>query len=296
MCVCVFVCFGDGGGRAKRRHPLARSLDPCPSHPTIHPPTHLASRPCTHSPYLSPCHPPPLSQDTHDSFDRLPEKVCFQMNDTHPTIAVAELQRLLVDVYGLDWDRAWGISTKTLAYTNHTCVLQSGVCVGGCGWGGGAGRGASAPRPWLACANHCAWVRSNPPAPPPQRDARGAREVACARAGQAAAAAHGDHRAHQQRVAGLGQGARGGGQRRASPWRARGDGKQARRPRLPPPARSASTLPTPTHPPTNLTHPRSLLLCSRTWHPRLPPTPLCTPRSLLTRTTSPPPPLSPSPR
>ena len=264
MCVCVFVCFGDGGGRAKRRHPLARSLDPCPSHPTIHPPTHLASRPCTHSPYLSPCHPPPLSQDTHDSFDRLPEKVCFQMNDTHPTIAVAELQRLLVDVYGLDWDRAWGISTKTLAYTNHTCVLQSGVCVGGCGWGGGTGRGASAPRPWLACANHCAWVRSNPPAPPPQRDARGAREVACARAGQAAAAAHGDHRAHQQRVAGLGQGARGGG---SDVPRLGALGEMASRHgarACPPPlGLHPPSPPRPIHPPTSHTHALSCCAAAR---------------------------------
>jgi starch phosphorylase len=47
-----------------------------------------------------------------NNFDLLPEKAVFQLNDTHPTIAVAELTRLLVDVEGLAWDKAWGIVTK----------------------------------------------------------------------------------------------------------------------------------------------------------------------------------------
>ena len=48
----------------------------------------------------------------HSSMKDLPSKACFQMNDTHPTIAVAELMRLLIDQEGLDWDAAWGITTK----------------------------------------------------------------------------------------------------------------------------------------------------------------------------------------
>ena len=48
----------------------------------------------------------------HSDFSELPSKACFQMNDTHPTIAVAELMRLLIDQEGLDWDKAWGIVTK----------------------------------------------------------------------------------------------------------------------------------------------------------------------------------------
>lgn len=49
------------------------------------------------------------------NWDLLPEKACFQLNDTHPTIAVAELMRLLVDVEGLEWDKAWGLTTKVSA-------------------------------------------------------------------------------------------------------------------------------------------------------------------------------------
>ena len=48
----------------------------------------------------------------HSDFAELPNKAVFQMNDTHPTIAVAELMRLLIDQEGLDWDKAWGITTK----------------------------------------------------------------------------------------------------------------------------------------------------------------------------------------
>jgi starch phosphorylase len=53
------------------------------------------------------------------------DKYCFQLNDTHPAIAVAELMRLLVDDYGLDWKRSWMITRKTMAYTNHTLLPEA---------------------------------------------------------------------------------------------------------------------------------------------------------------------------
>mmetsp|Transcript_21955 Transcript_21955/g.37564 ORF Transcript_21955/g.37564 Transcript_21955/m.37564 type:complete len:868 (-) Transcript_21955:290-2893(-) len=59
------------------------------------------------------------------NFEKLPEKAAFQLNDTHPTIAVAELTRLLVDVEGLEWSKAWGIVTKCLNYTNHTVMPEA---------------------------------------------------------------------------------------------------------------------------------------------------------------------------
>ncbi len=61
----------------------------------------------------------------HSDIKKLYEKVCFQMNDTHPTVAVAELMRILLDEEGLGWDEAWEITTKCCAYTNHTIMSEA---------------------------------------------------------------------------------------------------------------------------------------------------------------------------
>ena len=61
----------------------------------------------------------------HDDIHDLPKKVVFQMNDTHPTVAVAELMRILVDEEGLGWDDAWDITTRCVAYTNHTIMSEA---------------------------------------------------------------------------------------------------------------------------------------------------------------------------
>lgn len=61
----------------------------------------------------------------HDDIRKFHEKVTIQMNDTHPTVSVAELMRLLMDEQGLEWDEAWEITTKTCAYTNHTIMAEA---------------------------------------------------------------------------------------------------------------------------------------------------------------------------
>ena len=63
--------------------------------------------------------------EKHDDIHKFPEKAVFQMNDTHPTVAVAELMRVLLDDLGLEWDEAWAITTKTCAYTNHTIMSEA---------------------------------------------------------------------------------------------------------------------------------------------------------------------------
>ena len=64
-------------------------------------------------------------KETHDDIRKFHEKVTFQLNDTHPTVAVAELMRILVDEEGLEWDEACEITRKTCAYTNHTIMAEA---------------------------------------------------------------------------------------------------------------------------------------------------------------------------
>jgi len=62
---------------------------------------------------------------THSDLHDLPKKVAFQLNDTHPTMTVAELMRILVDEENLEWEDAWNITTQTCAYTNHTIMSEA---------------------------------------------------------------------------------------------------------------------------------------------------------------------------
>ena len=64
-------------------------------------------------------------KQTHDDIRKFHEKVTFQLNDTHPTVAVAELMRILVDEEGLECDEAWEVTRKTCAYTNHTIMAEA---------------------------------------------------------------------------------------------------------------------------------------------------------------------------
>ena len=61
----------------------------------------------------------------HDDVRKFYEKAAFQLNDTHPTVAVADLMRILMDDYNLTWDEAWNVTTKTCAYTNHTIMAEA---------------------------------------------------------------------------------------------------------------------------------------------------------------------------
>ncbi len=63
--------------------------------------------------------------ENHDDIRKIYEKVCFQLNDTHPTVTVAELMRILLDEYNLNWDEAWSVTNKTCAYTNHTIMSEA---------------------------------------------------------------------------------------------------------------------------------------------------------------------------
>ena len=64
-------------------------------------------------------------RQTNDSWDALPDKVFIQLNDTHPTLVVPELMRILIDHEGLDWDKAWDLTRRSTGYTNHTILQEA---------------------------------------------------------------------------------------------------------------------------------------------------------------------------
>ncbi|MDE2088508.1 MAG: glycogen/starch/alpha-glucan phosphorylase [Gammaproteobacteria bacterium] len=64
-------------------------------------------------------------REHHDAFDALPDKIAIQLNDTHPAIAIPELMRLLMDLHGLPWERAWDLTTRCFSYTNHTLLPEA---------------------------------------------------------------------------------------------------------------------------------------------------------------------------
>ena len=66
-----------------------------------------------------------LRNPAHTDLHKFYEKACFQLNDTHPTVAVPELMRILMDEYNFTWDEAWDVTTKTCAYTNHTIMAEA---------------------------------------------------------------------------------------------------------------------------------------------------------------------------
>lgn len=65
---------------------------------------------------------------SYGTLDNLPEKVAIHINDTHPTMAIPELMRIMLDECGYDWDTAWSIVTRTVAYTNHTVMKEALEC------------------------------------------------------------------------------------------------------------------------------------------------------------------------